>query len=212
MALNDIYQVTFVSRSSIGQNMCNVFAFRVKQIIGAEPSPMQYLVGLGTAYAAMIKPLLPTGGGLVPDAYAGARLRLVLPTVTAHITDTTGAGNGTRAGDALPPSVCMAVTQQALNAPPHVRGRQYIPRGVTTDVTASGGPTAAYLTDLAAFASFSVTDRIINPVAGVQGTLEPVVWSRKYLTGYTIIASTLEGEFSNQRRRSAINRSDAAIV
>lgn len=212
MALNDVYQAAFIMRHEGEQNVVMTMAYKVTQIVGAEPTPNQYAAGLSTAFAAVIKPLL-TSLGPTGDSYRGMLLRQVLPAVTATVITNTAAGAGTRLQSPSPGGICLALTNRCSSAPPGVRGRSFLPRpGIGADIDNKGNPSAGYITDAQTIGTFVVTDQVINPVAGVQGTLTACVWSRKHGAAYVITQSQAETQWSTQRRRMNIRGLDNLLL
>jgi hypothetical protein len=212
MPLNDVYKAAYICRYDTRQNMLLTFAYRVTQIVGAEPSALQYAQALSTSFAAVVKPLL-CASAPTPDSYRGMMLHQVDPILTSTTITNTAAGDGTRAQFPAPGAICLATTNRAANSPPGVRGRSYYPRpGQGTDLDATGRPSATYLVDAAALATHLFTPQVINPGAGIQATLSPVIWSKKHDASYLVTQISLEAEWSTQRRRANITGSDQLLL
>jgi len=210
--IGSVYEITSICRSSTEQNMLNVLHFRVESFSGVEITPIQLANDISPEFAAIWIPWLVSVVGS-EDRYVGVKVRQVLPTITAPVYSTVGAGIGaSTAAGPLPTQVSLPFTLRASSAPASVRGRLFAPRGAIGDLSVTGRVNATTAAALQALLAPLLTANFPANATGADVTqMRAVVYSRKHAAVYPISTCTPEADWGQVRRRSGLNRTDTPI-
>lgn len=142
--------------------------------------------------------------------YYGTRAQIIHPTpVSVAFVSATAVGPGTLGnGNAMPTQVSGVATKLTDVAGRKYRGRMYLPfPGEIDDDGTTSTPTAGYVTDAEAVASF-----LLDPVAGIVGLgaveLTPIIWHRSTSTWNEITSWRVNDKWGTQRRRGAYGQAN----
>lgn len=202
-----IFQVSYYCRLDGKQNAVNVMHYKVDTLI---PDPItQEQVGdaFSAHCATQYKAMLHTA-----NAYDGLKIRIPGPLGTAATISRSGAGAGTSAGvGTAPTQLCVVASLRSSFAPARIRGRQYYGGFTNDDITVGGDPGAGLLTKVNNVLDKTALNPIVLTIAGNDYNFVPVIYRRELLTWYGITSRVVRISFGTQRRRSEINRGDAAL-
>lgn len=186
------------------QNAINVCHFRVSATGGSSLTDETVATSLAAGVAPLYKAWMPSTA-----LHLGIRLQIIQPLpVPIAITNTSQAGVGARAADAMSPQTAIVVTKRTALAGRQYRGRVYYPFWAEDQNDANGRPTAGGLVLADNANNYLFTNKSI--VVGPNSVnLVPVVYRRINSTGTDIVAFVSRDRWATQRRRSQINKADS---
>jgi hypothetical protein len=207
LAVGTILEVAYYCRLATKQNAINVMHYRVDTLI-PDPITMEQVAdafsgNAGPAY----RPMLFNG-----NSYDGCKVRIPGPLGTAAVISRASAGVGTSAGAGQAPTqLCVVASLRAATAPARVRGRQYFGGFTKDDIDISGDPTLGLQTSVNVILNATAINPLVLTIAAANYTFVPVIYRRATLISYPVTSRVVRLYFGTQRRRSEINRGDAAL-
>jgi len=205
----DIYEVTFHSHLIDQRGIIRRY-YMAGGVTGTGPTESAIGIRFDTAIPTPLKACM-----VVTAGYRGVKIAKVFPTPRQRaFTNTTSAGPGTVAGDALPTQVRGLITLRTALAGPGARGRVYVPFPGDADNGPSGAPIAGYVTRLIALANALDDTQAAIGVAGNQADLIPIIWHLPKNTpnlpgnreARIVTESLARSKWATQRRSGAYGR------
>lgn len=144
--------------------------------------------------------------------YRGLSVQLIDPgPKTQAVFNTTGAGAGDVAGEALPPQTAGVITLRTQFAGRQYRGRAYSPFPGEADNSGGGGLTPAALSRMQALADEFVATFDFGTNAG-EAIATPVVYSRKFGTSEPVLQGIARSGWGTQRRRGFFGQQNISPI
>lgn len=204
MAVDDTFQHRMIFRHTLGQNAISQRHFRVTITQGTPPTPTEIGNSIEQALLAALTACMASAW-----VYKGWKMRYVYPTPTQLLPQTHADVPGVLVGESLPPQVAQVISLRASSAPPRSRGRMYVPC-CTESESGSGVPLAAQITRLSSLGDALLQTITVNGAQGGTCTIRCGIWPTKAgVFFYPFTTRVVRTSFGTQRRRSALNRSDA---
>jgi len=202
LAANDFLQVTINCKAG-AQYSSNVMNYVVGAVAGTSATDAQAATQLDAFLAPLFKDLLPT-----TVTYWGLKAQIIGPTRRPGQYSVAAQGVGNVAGDIIPTQVSGLLTMRTQFTGPKHRGRMYVPFPGEADNTASGAPSAGYITRLDALRAGMIAGLILINGVGNTATILPVVYSRLDEAAFEITESASSPFWATQKRRAERMRGD----
>lgn len=205
LTINKYLQVTAVCRAR-NQNGLMVWHYKVTNVVGGSVTDQMAVSQIDSNFAPLIKNMLSDQA-----TYEGTAAQIISIIAVGKVGTTQSQGPGLVAGELMSTMTAGEVSLRTALGGRSFRGRKYVPFPGEDDNQASGKPEDNYVVRLALFGAQLEAPEVVANGAD-SATLTPVVYSRKLGSGTAISDSIARTEWATQRRRSQINRGDAAIL
>lgn len=219
---NEVFKIQAYCFESVNtaQVAINTTYWRSK-VAGGSETPNADITELLTQFDSTVAPLYK--GVLVASAaYSGSTIQRFRPKpVSLTFKDTSRAGAGTVAGDALPQQTAFVLSFRSLYGKTH--GRNYLPFPGVASMDANGTPSAAYLVAVALFSTFYESGFSVAK-AGVTTSFSQLIYTPQFPAhptvddpivrdeAFTAVAEYSQRDgFATQRRRGFYGRVNAPL-
>lgn len=201
-AAGDIIEVSFCMRLN-NQNGINVRHYRVQTIAGTGATDAQITAFFESTFKSTYLPCIANAA-----VWYGTKCQRIFPLPKSGISTTSGGVSpGTGGASPLPTQVAGLISHTTALAGRSYRGRKYIPFPTTTQLTAAGDPTPAYITLLNSICVADVSTLTAGTTPN-QTTFKPVIWSPRRQVATDLSNSFGRTGWGTQRRRGDIRRPD----
>jgi hypothetical protein len=200
LAALNVLQCQFYCQE-IEQVSINTFNYLVTSVGPSPATDADAAATLSTLFAPDFKALVQNNG-----TYLGVlvRVRNILP-LPSPAGSTNGTGAGTAGAVGLPRQSAGLLSFQTGFAGPGKRGRMYLPFPSVSDNQLDGGPSPGYVTKGETLGA-DLMGPVPISVGGRTATLEPVLWSKKEATYFSITSFHMSPSWATIRRRGSFGR------
>jgi hypothetical protein len=204
LLLADILEVTSYCRTQSGQNVCNVFHYRVADVAAPNPDLQLAL----NALAVEMESAFDQVNAQNTD-FLGIKGMRIAPNPTQLFNAAVQPSPGSLVGDVLPTNVAPLLSVRSSVAPKRTRSRKYLPPPTEAQNTAMGAVDPVFTVTMGgAFAPLLLANLVLN-VGGGTLSLRAVIWKKSNNTSYDIDQVIPRTFFATQDRRRGSSQPDA---
>jgi len=204
IGLNTIVEVKFFAQLQ-NQVSVNVRHYR-SQSIGGDPAATdeQFATMLDVKFSPLYKQAMSQSA-----TYLGLSVQILTPQLRPAVINNTGRGTGAKVGEPAVSQAAGLIKLTTNSAGRSGRGRVYIPFFAEGDTLLTGAFSAGYVLDLAQLGN-AFDDVVVLGLLPNQLELDPVILKRADMSTKRITGYLPRLYPATQRRRSQINKGDAA--